>query len=170
MSKPGCCLFSDLEAFLNQDWVQKEIGVEFYTGNFSLIAMGVNAAFWATGDALYQNSHYVAELLERGVRVLIYAGTNDMIANWVGNERWTREMWWSGQAGYASKPLVDWSVNGRVAGKVRSHGDFTFATIYGAGHLASGFSYVACVAVWFYEFCSCFLDRRLTTSQRNLWR
>jgi len=125
----------DLQIFLNQDWVKKEIGVEPSLGNFTWISTDVNTAFWASGDPLYQNSHYVAELLERGVRVLIYAGTNDWIANWVGNERWTLEMWWSGQKEYVGKPLVDWTVDGEVAGKVRSHGDLTFATIYGAGHL-----------------------------------
>jgi len=127
---------ADLETFLSQIWIQKALGVNSASGgNFSRIAPDVNAAFWASGDGLYQNSHYVAELLERGVRVLVYAGTNDMIGNWVGNERWTREMGWSGQVGYVSAPLADWSVDGRVAGRVRRHGNFTFATVYGAGHL-----------------------------------
>lgn len=135
--KISLSISSDLQVFLNQDWVRKEIGVEPSLGNFTWISTDVNSGFWASGDPLYQNSHYVAELLERGVRVLIYAGTNDWIANWVGNERWTLEMWWSGQEGYVSKPLIDWSVDGNVAGKVRSYGDLTFATIYGAGHLVS---------------------------------
>ncbi|KLO15312.1 alpha/beta-hydrolase [Schizopora paradoxa] len=125
----------DLQIFLNQDWVREEIGVDSSVGNFTWSSSSVNSGFWASGDPLYQNSHYVAELLERGVRVLIYAGTNDWIANWVGNERWTLEMWWSGQEGYVSKPLIDWSVEGKVAGKVRSYGNLTFATIYDAGHL-----------------------------------
>ncbi len=42
---------------------------------------------------------------------------------------------WSGQGIFRNKPLVDWTVDGHVAGKTRSHGGFTFATIDGAGHL-----------------------------------
>ncbi|KLO15321.1 alpha/beta-hydrolase [Schizopora paradoxa] len=125
----------NIETFLSQKWVQKEIGVDPSFGNFSSVSWDIYFAFWASRDPLHQNSHYVAELLERGVRVLIYAGTYDWIANWVGNERWTKEMVWSGQAGYVKEQLVDWSVDGHVAGKVRSYGNFTFATIYGAGHL-----------------------------------
>ena len=123
---------------MNKEWVKKAIGVD-EERNYSTISWDVNTAFWLSGDPLYQNSHYVAELLERGIRVLIYAGTYDWIANWVGNERWTREMSWSGQEGYLNKPLVDWSVDDHVAGKVRSYGNFTFATIYGAGNLVCWF-------------------------------
>lgn len=156
-------ILSDLQVFLNQEWVRKEIGVEPSLGNFTWISWDVNSAFWASGDPLYQNSHYVAELLERGVRVLIYAGTNDWIANWVGNERWTLEMWWSGQEGYVSKPLVDWSVDGKVAGKVRSYGNLTFATIYDAGHL------VSTVLVPFLHH-SLIIGRFLAISQSKRWR
>ncbi len=53
-------------------------------------------------------------------------GTHDFICNWVGNERWTLDMPWSGQGIFRNKPLVDWTVDGHVAGKTRSHGGFTF--------------------------------------------
>lgn len=42
---------------------------------------------------------------------------------------------WSGKEAFASRPLVDWSMDGHVAGKTRAHGGLTFATVNGAGHL-----------------------------------
>ena len=123
--------------FLNKEWVRQLLGIDHKVGNFSAMALDVNGAFWKKGDPFHQNQLYVAELLERGVKVLIYAGTYDMVCNWVGNERWTLDMQWSGQEGFRSKPLVDWTVDGLAAGKTRSYGNFTFATIYGAGHLVS---------------------------------
>ena len=95
----------------------------------------------SSGDPFHQTQHYVAELLERGVRVLIYVGEFDYVCNWIGNERWTLEMPWSGQDGYVAEPLRDWEVDGKVAGRVRTYKNFSFATIKGAGHMVRTFLY-----------------------------
>lgn len=67
--------------------------------------------------------------------MLIYAGTYDFVANWVGNMWWTLDMEWTGQTGYREAEMREWMVGGEPAGKTKSFGNFTFATIYGAGHL-----------------------------------
>lgn len=130
-------LYSDFQDFLNMPWVRAQLGIEPSFGNYSMINMVLNQLFWSVGDQLIQNEYYVAELLERGIRVLIYAGTYDFLANWVGNERWTLEMKWSGQEEYVSRELREWEVDGKPAGKTRSWGPLTFASLYGAGHLVS---------------------------------
>lgn len=99
--------------------------------------MDVGLAFLANGDLLYTNQVYVSELLEHGVKVLIYAGTYDWVCNWVGNERWTLDMEWSGQEAFRNEALEEWYVDGKAAGKFRKHGNLAFATIYDAGHLVS---------------------------------
>lgn len=48
------------------------------------------------------------------------------------------ELEWSGQESFVAEPLRDWTVDGKVAGKVRSSGPFTFATIAAAGHMVRG--------------------------------
>lgn len=140
--------------YLGRENIRREIGADEAAGNYSMSSPFVFQSFWGSGDQLHQNQHYVAELLERGVRVLIYAGTYDFICNWVGNERWTLDMPWSGQEAFRSKPLVDWALDGHVAGKTRSHGGFTFATINGAGHLAphdKPAESLAMINRWLYE-------------------
>ncbi len=42
---------------------------------------------------------------------------------------------WTGQDAYRSEHLREWLVDGEVAGKVRTGGGLTFATIDGAGHM-----------------------------------
>lgn len=123
--------------YLNNPNTREILGIDSSFGNYSSFAFDVNLAFWNGGDALHQNQLYVAALLDRGVKVLIYAGTHDFIANWVGNERWTRTMEWTGRAGYVDQPLRNWFVDGadEPAGKTRSFENFTFTTIFGAGHL-----------------------------------
>ncbi|KAJ7886503.1 Alpha/Beta hydrolase protein [Mycena leptocephala] len=78
---------------------------------------------------------YVAALLERGVRVLVYVGTHDFVCNWVGNEAWTRELEWSGGAAFKEALLREWSVGGKRAGRTRAVGALTFATVDAAGHM-----------------------------------
>ncbi|KAF4622848.1 hypothetical protein D9613_001368 [Agrocybe pediades] len=94
-----------------------------------------NEAFFASQDMLHPTKHYVAALLERGVRVLIYVGMNDWCANYIGNERFTLGLEWSGQAEFLKQELRDWIVDGKSVGKTRSFRGFTYATLYGAGHL-----------------------------------
>jgi hypothetical protein len=67
--------------------------------------------------------------------VLIYVGEYDWICNWVGNSRWVAALEWSGHAAYTSAEERVWEVDGKGAGRVRSAGPLTFATIRAAGHM-----------------------------------
>jgi hypothetical protein len=76
----------------------------------------------------------------------LYIGDRDYTCNWKGNEAWTKALEWSGQNEFANKPLREWEVDGKRAGKVRSSsgttgsaGKFTFVTVEGAGHMVSSF-------------------------------
>lgn len=129
-----------IESYLNLPEVRKSLGVDTSIDHFSLSKRTMSEAFWEAGDGWHQTQLYIAELLERGVRVLIYAGTHDFIANWIGNERWTLNMEWSGKSNFAELPSEEWEIDGKAAGKSRTFGDFTFVTIYGAGHFVGGVS------------------------------
>ena len=125
---------------MNNATTQKALGVD-KARNFSTISRAVNSAFLAAGDKTHDSKQYVVELLARGVKILIYAGTHDFICNWLGNERWTLDLDWPGRSEFSSIPLQEWFVDGSPAGKTRTYGNFSFATIYAAGHLVSA-SYV----------------------------
>ncbi|KAJ3888611.1 serine carboxypeptidase [Lentinula edodes] len=126
--------------FLSQPHIRAQLGVDTHPEipvNFSSCNPNVGAAFDGTQDILHSSRDYVAALLEREVRVLIYVGSYDWICNWVGNERWSRELEWSGQEEFASQELREWTLAGKKAGITRSarRGLFTFATVQGAGHM-----------------------------------
>jgi carboxypeptidase C (cathepsin A) len=100
--------------------------------------MDVGQAFVAAGDFEDPTtSSYLAGLLEREVRVLIYVGMYDAVCSWLDNERMARIILWSGQEPFMNAPMRIWEVNGAGAGKVRSSGLLTYASTYGAGHLVS---------------------------------
>merc|ERR1712157_530775 len=58
----------------------------------------VNAMF--ASDWMKNFDRQVVDLLEGGVKVLIYAGDMDFICNWIGNKAWTLALDWSGKAAF----------------------------------------------------------------------
>lgn len=97
--------------------------------------MDISSAFRANMDEFGLSSLYIAALLERGIKVLIYVGTNDLVCNWIGNERWTMNLEWSGQQEYLNSALREWTVDGKRVGLTRKAGGLTFVTVEGAGHM-----------------------------------
>ena len=133
-----CYLESEvITKYLNQPAVRTLLGVES-PRNFSSCAADVGRAFNARMDKYtVPSQHYVAGLLERGVRVLIYSGTYDWQCNWVASRLWLEELEWTGAAAYRAQGFRDWVVGGHTAGQVKSAGLLTFATVFGAGHMMS---------------------------------
>ncbi|KAJ7496982.1 Alpha/Beta hydrolase protein [Mycena latifolia] len=129
---------SYIRSYLDRPKVRTMLGVDpSLTSNFSSCSSKVGYAFSYQLDEYRNTQYYVAALLERGVRVLIYVGTYDWICNWVGNERWTLAMEWSGQEEFSRQELYPWGSaegNSRI-GLARSAMGLTFATVEGAGHM-----------------------------------
>ncbi|THU80417.1 peptidase S10, serine carboxypeptidase [Dendrothele bispora CBS 962.96] len=125
-----------MRQFLDDANVRTKIGVDSsITTNFTSCSSQVKIGFFDSYDTNRPETPiYVSGLLERGVRVLIYVGDLDWLCNWIGNEKWTLALEWNGKAEFANTPLREWKVNGKRAGRTRSAGKFTFATVEGAGH------------------------------------
>ncbi|KAJ7288113.1 Alpha/Beta hydrolase protein [Mycena rebaudengoi] len=132
----GLCYeeINEVIAYLNKKDVQELLGVR-PARKYLVYSPTVNFAFGSTMDIARGTTDYVAALLERNVRVLIYAGSYDWVCNWVGTERWTLALEWSGQVAFRAEPLQEWTVDGKRAGKTRSAEGFTFATVDAAGHM-----------------------------------
>jgi carboxypeptidase C (cathepsin A) len=122
--------------YLDRPAVRSLLGVDpSIPANFSACSPEVGFSFAKEQDILHPSTEYVAALLERGIRVLIYVGSYDWICNHVGNERWTLALQWTGSKDFTSQSLRDWVVDGKPAGKTRSAMGFTYATVSGAGHM-----------------------------------
>ncbi|KAI0829364.1 peptidase S10 serine carboxypeptidase [Trametes gibbosa] len=137
-----------IRAFLDRPETRALLGVES-PANFSACNMAVNRAFSARLDknAVPAQLH-VAGLLQRGVRVLVYAGTYDWQCNWVANRLWLEKLEWAGAAAYGGAAWRDWGLDGRKAGETKSAGPLTFATVRGAGHMDKPAEAQAMVSRW----------------------
>jgi len=98
--------------------------------------MSTNQAFTISGDITRPSTSYIAELLERGIRVLVYAGELDLMCHWLGSKAWTLDLEWSGKEEYTQDERREWAVDGRTAGWTRSARGLTYVSVRGAGHLA----------------------------------
>ncbi|KAI9001448.1 peptidase S10 serine carboxypeptidase [Trametes punicea] len=134
--------------YLNSPSTRSLLGVES-PRNFTSCSDDVNHAFNARLDKYaVPAQHHVAGLLERGVRVLIYAGTYDWQCNWVANKLWVDKLEWTGATRYTRAEWREWTVDGHKAGETKSAGVLTFATVRGAGHMMSPAEAQAMVSRW----------------------
>ncbi|THH33777.1 hypothetical protein EUX98_g464 [Antrodiella citrinella] len=121
--------------FLDLPETRQLLGVET-PENFTPCASDVGRGFNLHMDKYaVPAQYYVTGLLERGIRVLIYAGTYDWQCNWVANKLWVDKLEWAGKDLYAATTWQDWTVNSAKAGETKTSGPLTFVTIRGAGHM-----------------------------------
>lgn len=50
----------------------------------------------------------------------------------------SRALDWYGTEAFNEETLGEWEVEGKKAGKLRTWGPLSFASVYGAGHMVSG--------------------------------
>ena len=72
----------------------------------------------------------IPALLEDGLEVLVYAGDEDLVCNWLSNSRWATSFNWSGQAEYARAPWRKFEVDGVVAGLVTGFKNLNFLKVF----------------------------------------
>ncbi|ODV94998.1 hypothetical protein PACTADRAFT_76586 [Pachysolen tannophilus NRRL Y-2460] len=132
----GCYADMDYSTqFLNKPEVMEALGAE--VEKYVSCDESVFRDFFLTGDEMKPFQGYVAEILEKNVPVLLYAGDKDYICNWLGNHAWSDALEWSGHDEYLAKSLQPWYTldNNTFAGEVKSYGNFTFLRVFDAGHM-----------------------------------
>ena len=131
------------------DEVKKALGVN-PSINFESCNMQVNQAFAFQGDGARNRAKLLPELVEDGIRVLIYAGDADMACNYVGNERWVEELETKFQPEFKKNAKQPWVTldKGELSGWVRSaggdgatSGNITYVQVHAAGYVPSLLNY-----------------------------
>jgi len=130
---PLCYDFSNVATYLDRPEVRATLGV----GNrkWSDCNHAVALEFELAGDWMHDFQTMVPDQLESGIRVLIYAGDQDYICNWLGNQAWTQALPWSHQGDFNSTKPTNWTVGDKAAGTIQSSNGFTFLRVFEAGHM-----------------------------------
>ena len=128
---PLCYDFSNVGKYLNNPDVQKQLGV---SKNWEECNMEVNSFFQQ--DFLRNFHQLIPDMLEAGIKTLIYAGDVDFICNYIGNMHWALELEWAGKKDFNAAVETAYNMtDGTPIGKFRSHGPFTFLQVFQAGHM-----------------------------------
>eukprot|EP00930_Biecheleria_cincta_P020028 TRINITY_DN15140_c0_g1_i2.p1 TRINITY_DN15140_c0_g1~~TRINITY_DN15140_c0_g1_i2.p1 ORF type:complete len:477 (+),score=101.27 TRINITY_DN15140_c0_g1_i2:37-1431(+) len=137
--KPPLCydMGNDVK-FLNDPEVQKQLGVNMKFESCNLV---VNKAF--TLDFMKNYHLLIPPMLAAGIDVLIYAGDQDFICNWLGNEKWVLALEWAHKAEFNAAKKTPFVVSGKEVGEksgqevgeLRSFDNFHFLRVYQAGHM-----------------------------------
>ena len=126
-----CRNFTALVNLLHQADVRADLGVGDQP--WDECRDSVAAFFLVDSSKNFQDA--VAEMLEGGIRVLVYNGVEDFMCNYVGSMTWVTSMKWHSQTHFQKAPFQDWMVGGVKAGEVKAYDNLTYLNVYGAGHL-----------------------------------
>jgi len=133
-AKPPLCYdFSGVGKFLGRKDVREKLGIRSDAGAWESCNFKVNHMF--QGDWMKDYQTQIPDLLAHGIRVLIYAGDQDFICNWLGNQAWTLAMEWPGKDGFNAAAVAGWGTPDKKYGELRHSGNFSFLRVYGAGHM-----------------------------------
>ena len=103
-----------IEAYLNLPSTRSLLGATS-PQNFSSCSNDVGYRFDSHLDMVaHPTQQYVAELLARGIRVLIYAGTYDWVCNWVSNRMWVEKLEWQGKDAFNAAEWRAWGLLTRL--------------------------------------------------------
>lgn len=131
---PLCYDFSGVAKFLARADVKTALGVPA-NRHWSDCNRAVALSFELSGDWMQSFQTKIQDQLAAGIRVLIYAGDQDYICNWLGNRAWTNELKWPGQSAFAGAGTKPWVVSGAEAGTIQTAKNLTFLRVYDAGHM-----------------------------------
>ncbi|KAF7298394.1 Carboxypeptidase [Mycena kentingensis (nom. inval.)] len=131
----------EIAEYLNSPATREILGVPPAPSfpNITMANFTVNQAFAASGDIMRSSTAHIAALLDRDVRVLLFAGTTDVACNYIGVERTALKLQWHGQTEFAAQPLRALVLDGVAAGDFREFGGLTFASVWDAGHMVRAF-------------------------------
>lgn len=119
--------------YLNQEHVQAAMGVPL---NWTQSSGTVSTAFRSIGD--YVRPGWIddlAYLLERGIKVTLAFGDRDYACNWIGGERLSLSINYTGSEGFRNAGYADIQANDSyVGGLVRQYGNLSFSRVFEAGH------------------------------------
>ncbi|KAF7441184.1 hypothetical protein PC9H_001533 [Pleurotus ostreatus] len=132
-----------IERYMNEPVVKVELGVH-PSLRYETYSKEVNQAFTRRGDGMHNSALLLTDLVNDGVRLLVYAGNADAMCNFIGNERWVELLDSKFNSEFAATKPVPWILKstGKQAGEARSAGgsgftagNVTFVTVFEAGHM-----------------------------------
>ncbi|KAF4756597.1 hypothetical protein FOZ63_025866, partial [Perkinsus olseni] len=137
LRKRGDYNFSSLNNYLNDPLIMRELGaLRPWRPDSSGVVLHLRPTEFARSCA-----SDVELVLNRGLQVLIYAGDQDYLCNWLGNQAWTSALPWAHRAEFNGEQPKLWGKrddDGALVmpvGHLKQYENFAFLRVYNAGHM-----------------------------------
>ncbi|KAJ1035316.1 hypothetical protein NDA13_000736 [Ustilago tritici] len=140
-TSPACGMnwpltLSEMYDYLRRDDVRRALHVDEARKPEAWIECNSNVGSAMRSDTTSPPSvELLPDLLESGLKVLLFAGEEDLICNSIGIKRTAENLSWGGSKGFGDQPEQEWIVNGAVAGSWRSARNLTYVGVKGASHM-----------------------------------
>ena len=130
---PNASKYAQMSKFFNSPFVQAQLSTK--KSSWEACDKAIYEAFESKSGSLYDNfGPIIGDLLNRGVKTVLYAGDLDWICNMRGVEEFINSLEWEGKEGFSQEEYKEWISAGRVTGKFKRFGVLTYALCYDAGH------------------------------------
>ncbi|KAJ4296257.1 hypothetical protein N0V90_006302 [Kalmusia sp. IMI 367209] len=140
ISRPTLSVFPPnyIIGFLNQEWVQKDLGVQV---NFTISSNNiVNKFFGETGDAVRVTIDTINYVAQSGIKIALVYGDRDYRCNWLGGEAISLAMEHQSSSNFRAAGYSSIDTNSTYqGGVVRQYGGISFSRVFDAGHAAGAF-------------------------------
>lgn len=90
--------------------------------------------FESTGDNSRSFMGVLSNVVQSGIRVLIWAGDADFICNYQGSFNVVNALNWANTKTFASTALKSYTVNGAAGGLFKTMSNLNYLQVYAAGH------------------------------------
>ncbi|KAG9091394.1 hypothetical protein FS749_016584 [Ceratobasidium sp. UAMH 11750] len=130
-----------ISTYLNTPHVKQELGIPS-ENSFTSCNYDMHAKFVESGDAGRSSSVLLPELIEDGLRLLVYAGDADLLCPGMSQIPWMENLKTTLQQQFINSPTLPLRKHNRTAGTTRSVGEkgeagqIALVEIYDAGHMA----------------------------------
>ncbi|KAJ6508438.1 Alpha/Beta hydrolase protein [Mycena sanguinolenta] len=128
-----------VDEYMNIPEVKHALGVDQRAPDFVSCNDDMNKNFLFHGDGMRNSKRLLTELVDEGIRLLVYAGNVDMMCNYMGESQWIAQLPSTHKDAFNDAPFLPWTVSDRQAGVVRSAGEgagnITYLTVFEAGHM-----------------------------------
>ncbi|KAH7144240.1 Alpha/Beta hydrolase protein [Dactylonectria estremocensis] len=133
-------------AWVNSEEVRDHLGVSPEKGTALMVSPQVSQDFYRNAEVGYPSYQWVTELLDNGIRVLIYAGNRDWMCTAPGMKLFVDNLVWRGSGPFRSQPNLplshevlglplDESENRSALGYYKSYSLLSFVEVEAAGHM-----------------------------------
>ncbi|KAI0075950.1 serine carboxypeptidase [Panus rudis PR-1116 ss-1] len=126
----------DFSTYINS--VRSKIGAEV---TWTQSSNTVYSNFARTGDWMTNSRPHLENVINAGVRTIVYDGDADYILNFHGVEAMVDNLQTQFTTLYHQQQFSNYTVNGQVTGVFKNAGTFSYVRIFGAGHEVPAYKY-----------------------------